>query len=58
MPESDLHPESYRFLQDYVYRESGIVLDGDKHYLLEARLVPIVHQMRPGLPERSLRPAR
>jgi chemotaxis protein methyltransferase CheR len=48
MPETDLHPESYRFLQDYVYRESGIVLDGDKHYLLEARLVPIVHQMRLG----------
>jgi chemotaxis protein methyltransferase CheR len=29
-----------------VYRESGIVLDADKHYLLEARLTPIVHQMR------------
>ena len=46
MPAADLHPESYRFLQDYVYRESGIVLEGDKRYLLEARLVPIVHQMR------------
>jgi len=46
MPETDLHPESYRFLQDYVYRESGIVLDGDKRYLLEARLAPIVQQMR------------
>jgi chemotaxis protein methyltransferase CheR len=48
MPEADLHPESYRFLQDYVYRESGIVLDGDKRYLLEARLSPIVQQMRLG----------
>ena len=38
-----LHPDNYRFLQDYVYRESGIVLDGDKQYLLEARLMPIVH---------------
>jgi len=46
MPEDGLHPESYRFLQDYVYRESGIVLDGDKRYLLEARLMPIVQQMR------------
>jgi chemotaxis protein methyltransferase CheR len=46
MPAADLHPESYRFLQDYVYRESGIVLDGDKRYLLEARLMPIVQQMR------------
>jgi chemotaxis protein methyltransferase CheR len=46
VPAAELHPESYRFLQDYVYRESGIVLDGDKQYLLEARLMPIVHQMR------------
>ena len=29
-----------------MYQESGIVLDSDKHYLLEARLGPIVHQMR------------
>ena len=42
----EIHPESYRFLKDYVYQESGIVLDSDKHYLLEARLGPIVHQMR------------
>ena len=42
----NIQPDSYRFLQDYVYRESGIVLDADKHYLLEARLNPIVHQMR------------
>lgn len=48
MPAADLNPESYRFLQDYVYRESGIVLDGDKRYLLEARLVPIVHHMHLG----------
>jgi chemotaxis protein methyltransferase CheR len=41
---ADIHPDSYRYLQEYVYRESGIVLDGDKHYLLEARLMPIVHQ--------------
>ena len=42
----DIHPENYHFLQNYVYRESGIVLDGDKHYLIEARLMPIVHEMR------------
>ncbi|HXM42463.1 MAG TPA: CheR family methyltransferase [Bryobacteraceae bacterium] len=45
MPASDLHPESYRFLQDYVYSQSGIVLEGDKRYLLEARLMPIVKQV-------------
>lgn len=38
-----LDAEDYRFLTDYVYRESGIVLDGDKRYLLEARLMPVIH---------------
>ena len=41
---TDLQPENYRFLQDYIYRESGIVIDSDKHYLLEARLLPIARQ--------------
>lgn len=44
----EINAENYRFIQDYVYRESGIVLDGDKHYLLEARLSPIVRQERLG----------
>ena len=35
--------ENYDFLREFVYRESGIVLDGDKQYLLEARLAPILH---------------
>ena len=43
-----VHPEDYRFLQEYVYRESGIVLDGDKRYLIEARLMPIVQQRQLG----------
>ena len=43
-PSAEINPDSYKFLQDYVYRESGIVLDGDKHYLLEARLTPILRQ--------------
>lgn len=43
-----VHPREYRFLQEYVYRESGIVLDEDKSYLLEARLMPIVHERRLG----------
>jgi len=45
-PSAEIRPESYKFLQEYVYRESGIVLDGDKHYLLEARLTPILRQRR------------
>jgi len=46
--DQEIHPDSYRYLQDYVYRESGIVLDGDKHYLLQARLMPIVRQRQLG----------
>jgi chemotaxis protein methyltransferase CheR len=34
--------QNYAFLQEHIYRESGIVLDEGKHYLLEARLSPIV----------------
>jgi chemotaxis protein methyltransferase CheR len=47
-PAAQLDPESYRFLQEYIYRESGIVLDGDKHYLFEARLTPIVRERQIG----------
>lgn len=36
--------ENYKFLQDYIYKESGIVLDGDKQYLLETRLLPLIRQ--------------
>jgi len=36
--------ENYRFLKDYVYKESGIVLDDDKHYLVESRLMPVALQ--------------
>jgi chemotaxis protein methyltransferase CheR len=34
--------ENYKFLQQEIYRESGIVLDHDKHYLLESRLNPVM----------------
>jgi chemotaxis protein methyltransferase CheR len=37
--------QNYKFLQEYVYSQSGIVLDGDKHYLFENRLSPIVRQL-------------
>ena len=47
-PAGEVCPENYRFLQDYVYRESGIVLDGDKRYLIEARLLPIVQRRNLG----------
>ena len=36
--ESSIRPENYGFLQEFVYRESGIVLEAGKHYLVDARL--------------------
>jgi chemotaxis protein methyltransferase CheR len=36
-----ISPENYKYLQQEIYRESGIVIDGDKHYLLESRLLPV-----------------
>jgi chemotaxis protein methyltransferase CheR len=36
-----IHPENYRFLQENIRRQSGIVLDDGKDYLVEARLLPI-----------------
>jgi chemotaxis protein methyltransferase CheR len=41
-PWEGISADTYRFLQDFVYRESGIVLEEDKHYLLQARLMPIL----------------
>ncbi len=36
--------ENYRFLQEHVYSQAGIVLEEDKQYLFESRLTPIVRQ--------------
>jgi chemotaxis protein methyltransferase CheR len=41
-----LSDENYKFLQQEIYRDSGIVLDGDKHYLLDARLTPLVREAK------------
>jgi chemotaxis protein methyltransferase CheR len=40
-----INPKNYKFLLDHVYSHAGIVLDGDKHYLFECRLGPIVRQL-------------
>jgi chemotaxis protein methyltransferase CheR len=37
-------PENYRFLQEHVHSQVGIVLEDNKHYLFESRLAPIVKQ--------------
>jgi len=39
-----IQAKSYRFLQEHVYSQSGIVLEDDKPSLLESRLMPIVRQ--------------
>ncbi len=36
--------ENYAFLQAYIQSESGIVLDEDKQYLIEARLLPLLRE--------------
>ncbi len=40
-----INPKNYKFLLDHVYSHAGIVLEGDKHYLFECRLAPIVRQL-------------
>ena len=40
----EISGENYAYLQQQVYRSSGIVLDENKRYLLEARLTPIVRR--------------
>ena len=42
MSTTTLATEDYQFLKDYIHRESGILLDDDKHYLLTARLTPVI----------------
>jgi chemotaxis protein methyltransferase CheR len=41
----EIYSENYRFLQEHVYSQAGIVLGEDKHYLFENRLEPIVRQL-------------
>ena len=36
-----IHPDNYRFLQEHIRRQSGIVFDDGKDYLVEARLLPV-----------------
>jgi chemotaxis protein methyltransferase CheR len=40
-----IRASNYRFLQEHVYSNSGIVVGDDKTYLFESRLMPIVRQL-------------
>ena len=42
---AEINPKNYKFLLEHVYSHAGIVLEGDKHYLFECRLAPIVRQL-------------
>lgn len=44
MKTTEISTENYSFLQQHVYKESGIVLDSSKQYLLEARLTPLARR--------------
>lgn len=39
-----ISPDSYAFLQRWIYTSSGIVLDAHKSYLLESRLTPVIER--------------
>jgi len=42
---SEIRSDNYRFLQQHVYSQAGIVLEEGKHYLFESRLAPLVRQL-------------
>ncbi len=46
--DSPLTAENYKFLQQYIHRESGIALGDDKLYLLKSRLMPVMEQEKLG----------
>jgi len=41
---TEITAENFAFLQEQIYRDSGIVLEAGKQYLVEARLAPIVRE--------------
>jgi chemotaxis protein methyltransferase CheR len=41
-----LSAKAYAFMQKYIQAETGIVVDSDKQYLLECRLLPIIRDHR------------
>lgn len=47
-PTGQISPDNYLLLQREVYKDSGIVLDDSKLYLIESRLTPILQDERIG----------
>ena len=44
-PPAEIRADNYRFLQEHVYSQAGIVVENGKDYLFENRLSPIVRQL-------------
>lgn len=50
--QASITEENYRYLSDHIHRESGILLDNTKLYLLQSRLQPVMKDAQlPGLNE-------
>jgi chemotaxis protein methyltransferase CheR len=43
-PAATLDLEAFHFIRDFVYRSASIVIDEDKHYLVEYRLAPLIER--------------
>lgn len=43
---SVLSARGYAFMQKYIHAETGIVIEADKQYLLECRLLPLIREQR------------
>ena len=43
-PALTLDREEFHFIRDFVYRSAAIVIDEDKHYLVEYRLAPLIER--------------
>jgi chemotaxis protein methyltransferase CheR len=43
-PAPTLEREEFHFIRDFVYRAASIVIDEDKHYLVEYRLAPLIEK--------------
>jgi len=43
-PAATLEREEFHFIRDFVYRAASIVIDEDKHYLVEYRLAPLIER--------------
>jgi chemotaxis protein methyltransferase CheR len=43
-PTTTLEREEFHFIREFVYRAASIVIDEDKHYLVEHRLAPLIEK--------------